>query len=51
MEDEYLDFIQASGARVVIQAQDVAIFPEMAGGNMPSGYHSMIAMKQVSRQS
>lgn len=46
-QDQYLDFVQGAGVRIVIHGQNETVFLDANGFNMPSGYQSTAAMKQV----
>jgi hypothetical protein len=45
--DEYLDFVQTTGIRVIIHSQNEIIFPDSQGFYVPSGYKSTAAMAKV----
>lgn len=46
-EQEYLDFIQNAGVRVVVHRQNETVFPDASGFNIPSGYQSTISLTEV----
>lgn len=46
-EDQYLDFVEGAGVRVVIHSQNETIFPDAFGVNTPSGYQTVAAIKEV----
>lgn len=50
-EEEYLDFIQNAGVKVVLHGQNESVFPDAFGLNTPAGYQSSISMKLVSGSS
>lgn len=47
--DEYLDFVNTAGVRIVIQNRRDPIFPDTSGYSMPSGYHSVASIRKVAR--
>lgn len=46
-EEEYLDFTQKAGMRVVIHGQNETVLPDNFGFDVASGYRSTVAISQV----
>lgn len=44
---DYLDTVQVSGIRVVISNQNEALFPDLFGFNVATGFHAAAALKKV----
>lgn len=47
-EDQYLDFVEQAGIRVVVQGQNETVFPDAAGYSVPGGFQSTAALQLVS---
>lgn len=45
--DDYMDFVQTLGVRIVIHNQNETVLPDAAGFNLPSDYRSAVALTQV----
>lgn len=47
-EEEYLDYIEKTGVKVVVHTQHEPVFPDIMGVNVASGYQSQAGMTKVS---
>jgi hypothetical protein len=45
--DDYLDFVQSTGLRIVVHSQQDTIFPDSQGFSVASGYKTTAAIDKV----
>lgn len=49
-QDEYMDFVQAAGVRVIIHDQDETVLPDVSGINVPTGFQATATIRRVADQ-